>query len=517
MISDTNLDRLFGYLRTALTAGAVIALGGCTVSPARPLASPVSPTVLAVPPAWHSAAAEGPAGPLAPEWWRGFSDPRLDAWIDSVLADNFDLATAVARLDQAAARARIAGAALRPQLDAAMSGRRNQQNFIGFPIPGSQSNVLTTTSTSLGISLNASWEADLWGRLRAGKAAALADFDAVQADFAAARLSLAAQAAKAWFAAIEAGQQVELAQRTLDNRRRTAERIDQRYQRGLRPPVDLRLARSAEATALATLSRRQRILEDALRQLEILRGQYPDTALAEALGITMPQLPGPVPAGLPAALVTRRADLAAAERRLAAAGQRVAAARRALYPSLRLTGSTGTTSDRLEDLLDGDFSVWSLAGSLLQPLLQGGRLRAGVDLAQAAEEEALARYAGSVLVAFAEVESALAAEEHLSVLEDALDRATTEAQAARSLAEDRYLAGLTEYLEVLESQRQSFTAESQWLEARRQRLTARVNLYLALGGGFGSPGEPIDEATNPSTAQTERVEQPGQGDGEEIH
>jgi NodT family efflux transporter outer membrane factor (OMF) lipoprotein len=455
---------------------------------------------LEVPTAWEGAvAATAQEGSLPADWWREFGDPRLDAWIDRVLADNFDLATAAARLDQAAARARIAGAALRPQVEATVSGRRNQQNFIGLPIPGSSSNVLSTTSTNLGVSLNASWEADLWGRFRAGEAATLAEVGAARAEFAAARLSLAAQATRAWFAALEAGQQVELAQRTLDNRRRTTERIDRRYRQGLRPPVDLRLARSAEASAEAALSRRQRVLEEALRQLEILRGRYPKTALAEAPGAALPSLSIPVPAGLPSELVTRRPDLAAAERRLAAAGQRVLEARRALYPSLRLTGSTGSTSDRLGDLLDGDFSVWSVAGSLLQPLFQGGRLRAGVDLARATEEEALARYVGSVLVAFGEVESALAAEGHLATLEEALHRATSEAEAARALAEDRYIAGLAEYLEVLESQRQSFTAESQWLEARRQRLTARVDLYLALGGGFATAPALLDAASDPQT------------------
>jgi NodT family efflux transporter outer membrane factor (OMF) lipoprotein len=417
-------------------------------------------------------------------WWQAFGDDRLDALIADVLASNYDLAATAARVEQAEARARIAGAARKPQLDATVTGRRNRQNFIGLPIPGSTSNVLSTTSTNLGVSLNASWEADLWGRLRAGEAAVLAEVGAARAELEAVRLSLAAQTARAWFTALEAAEQRALAEGTLENRRRTRERIDRRYRQGLRSPVDLRLAQAAEASAEGALHRRQRILEDAVRQLEILRGGYPTTAGLDGVHGPLPGLPAPVPPGLPAELVTRRPDLAAAERRLAAAGQRVAEARRALYPSLRLTGSTGTTSDQLADLLDGDFSVWSLAGSLLQPLFQGGRLRAGVALARSSEEEALARYTGGVLAAFAEVESALAAEAHLEALESALERATAEARAARELAEDRYTAGLSEYLEVLESQRQSFTAESQWLEARRQRLTNRVDLYLALGGGF---------------------------------
>ena len=148
------------------------------------------------------------------------------------------------------------------------------------------------------------------------------------------------------------------------------------------------------------------------------------------------------------------------------------------------SASGGTSSDELADLLDGDFGVWSLFAGLTQPLFQGGRLRAGVDQAQAASDQALARDAGAVLHAYREVEVSLAAEPHLADQESHLGEASAQSTAARLLAEDRYRSGLTAFITVLESQRREVEAKIQWISARRQRLDNRIDLYLALGGGY---------------------------------
>jgi outer membrane protein TolC len=187
---------------------------------------------------------------------------------------------------------------------------------------------------------------------------------------------------------------------------------------------------------------------------------------------------------LPADLVSRRPDLIASERRLAAAGARVTEARRALYPRLSLTASGGRSSNALKDLLDGDFAVWNLVSNLTQPLFQGGRLRAGVDLATSNSDRALALFADSVLRAFGEVETALAAEGYLAQQEVSLRSAAAEASASQILATERYAQGLVDMATLLEAQRRSFEAESQLLSVRRQRLDARIDLHLALGGDF---------------------------------
>ncbi len=174
-------------------------------------------------------------------------------------------------------------------------------------------------------------------------------------------------------------------------------------------------------------------------------------------------------------------------RRVEASGERLQVARSELYPRISLTGATGTATGALTDLVNGDFSVWSLVANLVQPLFQGGRLRAGIDRAEARAAEELALYANTALVAFSEVETALAAEQLLADREGFLETSAEQSRAAEDIADDRYRAGLGDYIAVLESQRLALQAEGDLISARRLRLENRVDLYLALGGGFSQP------------------------------
>ena len=460
-------------------------VSGCASAPKLQHPSPGAD----VPARWTGAASDG--GPVGSGWWADFSDTRLDALIDEALSRNFELKTVTGRMRSARAQARIVGAPLLPQVSLDFNRTRTRRNFIGFPIPGGDGGVLNTTTTNYGVSTNINWEIDLWGRLSDDKAAALADLQGSQADLYGARASVAGQTAKAWFAAIEAHRQLVLARATRDNFQVVNERIENRYARGLRPSLDLRLSRSNVATAEAVVLQRMQQYDSAVRQLEILLGRYPSAELTVA--DDLPPVPEAVPAGLPADLIARRPDLMLAERQIAAAGARIGAAKKARYPAIRLTGSGGTSTASLTDLLDGDFIVWSLASSLLQPLFQGGRLRAGVDLAEANHEQVLANFAGQALRAYGEVESALVADSLLRQREAALLEASTQAAAARELAESRYHGGLSDVITMLDSQRRAFEAEGQYLAVRRQRLDARVDLYLALGGGFVRTGPEIQE------------------------
>jgi NodT family efflux transporter outer membrane factor (OMF) lipoprotein len=492
------MSRRGGRRRSTLAAVAALVLSGCAAFQARPPAADPAPGA-AVPDAWT--APDGgllAAVPRGPEpWWAAFEDPALSALVEEALGASFDLQAAAARLAAAEAQARIAGAELRPRVDGSLSAARNRRNFIGFPIPGSEEQVLSTTNTNLGVSLDVSWELDLWGRVRAGREAAAAQAAAVEADLAGAALSLAGQTAKAWFGAVEARRQTTLAAAALESRELTTRQVRRRYEAGVREALDLRLARSEEAVARSTLEARRQALDALERQLEVLVGRYPARELEVTGGLATPP---PVPTGVPSEIVTRRPDLAAAEARLAAAGFEVAAARAALYPRVSLTGSAGRSSEELEDLLDDDFTVWSIAGNLLQPILQGGRLRAGVDLARASQAEATALYAGEVLEAFREVETSLGADSYLAARGSALETAAAEARAALALAEERYRLGLQDFLSVLEAQRRLYDAESLLLEVRRARLDARVDLILALGGGFAkeASSEGYSEGDHPS-------------------
>jgi multidrug efflux system outer membrane protein len=414
------------------------------------------------------------------QWWTRFNDPRLNQLVDIVLRENYDLKAAATRLDAAYALERIAGADLYPQLSANLNASRQKRNFVGFPFGGSRDEVQSFTSNLFGISLNISWEIDLWGRIRAAKSAAVADFQATEAELYGYQLSFIGQTVKAWFAAIEIMEQVRLSEATVKNYRTTNDQVHRRYRLGLRPSLDVRLSESNVATAEATLLLWQNQLQQIKKLLDSLLGRYPSGQFE--LTEKLPAIYEDVPAGMPADIVRRRPDLVAAEKRLAASYARVIESQRALYPRISLTGSTGTSTDEFKNLISGDYSVWNLIGNLLQPIFQGGRLRAGVDLAQAREAEALALYASSVLNAYSEVEIALAAEEFLDEREAALRTAVEQSLAARDLADDRYARGLTDLIEVLEAQRRAFLSQSQLIGVQRARLDNRVDLYLALGG-----------------------------------
>lgn len=449
---------------------------GCASAPER---KPPEIDVQA-PQAWTAPVAET-ADTAAAAWWKSFDDPALDSLVVEALANNNDILAASARVDAAAATARIARADLWPQIDAEGRAARQRTNFIGLPIPGS-GDVLTIRNNSFGVSLDMMWEIDLWGRIRKGQSAALADVQASEADLAAVRLSIAGQTAKSWFAIVEARQQLELAQETAASFKRSTDQVQRRYVQGVRTSLDLRLALAAQSAGDALVALREQQLDRAVRQMEIMLGRYPSGEIVAAG--ELPGVSADVPPGLPSELLIRRPDLLAAERRFAAAEARVSQARRAFFPRITLTGSAGTLSNELEDLTDLDFGVWSIAAGLVQPIFQGGRLRANLAGSHAASDLALVAYVQSLLRAFGEVELALVAEESLAKQETSLAEAARQAEAARVLADREYNAGLTDYINVLETQRQALNRRSELLSVRRQRLEARINLHLALGGGF---------------------------------
>jgi len=465
-------------VRTVATL-VLLLTAGCAGAPALR----TSPTEMEVPPRFEAAPPQALQVPT--DWWEDFGNAALSQAVTAALEHNQDLRAAAARVDRALAEARIAGADLKPAVGVGLSAGRRRQIFVGLPVPGDDTEVLVSQSTNFGASVDISWEADLWGRLRASTRAAVADAQASDADYQAAQLSLSGQTVKAWLAAAELGQQMDLAQRTVDSWRAAYHQVSDRYERGLRSPLDVRLSLASLSSAEALVAVRQRQLDAALRQLEILMGRYPGKQiLAPEM---LPEAPAAIPSGLPAELVGRRPDLVAAERRLAAADERFVVAKRSLYPRLTLTGSGGTVSDALGDLVDYDFRVWSIAANLLQPVFQGGRLRAGVDRARAGTEEALQSYAAAALRAYAEVEIALAADEHLSREVERLSESARHSAAATKLAGDRYRSGLEDYVTVLDAQRRELTSQSAYIAAYQNRLENRVDLYLALGGGFQRP------------------------------
>lgn len=442
----------------------------------------------AVPETWAMGASTGTGAPQLAGWWDSFSDPELTAIINATLSENIDLRTAHARLAGAEAQARIAGAILAPSLSAGGNVGRSRQNFIGFPIPGGDQQVLSSTTSNFGVSLDVTWEVDLWGKLDARARAAGTEYQASQADFAGIQLSLAGQAAKSWFALTEARLQRENTARTVEAYEQSTQVLRGRFAQRGTAALDLRLAEAQLASGKALLAAYEESLERVARQVEFLTGQYPQGSPTGSEDL--PKLPPMVPALLPSELLQRRPDLVAAETRLKSANLHLYAARMDLYPSLSLSASAGRRGSEAGDMGDSDFDVWSLAGNLTAPIFQGGRLAALVDFEEAGVQAALYDWSSAILRAFLEVETALASEAPLARREANLEVATRHAEAARALAEQRYLAGRNDILIVLEARQRAFLNRSAQISARRALLDLRVDLFLALGGGFDAQQVP---------------------------
>ena len=402
-------------MRPAWLLGPLL-LAGCTI----PGTEDTPELDVQVPDAWAAAPDETAARDTA-VWWDAFGDEDLAALVDEALLFNRDLVASSTRVEGAAAQARIAGADLFPTVDASGAVNRSQQVFVGLPIPGT-GGVSQALATSYGVSLDVSWELDLWKRIAAGRDAAGEELVATAADYQAARLSIAAQVSKGWFALQEARLQQELTERTLASLERSTTIVRRRYEAGRATTLDLHRAQGDLAGARALMAVRNEVSERTVRQLELLLGRYPEGVLEREA--RLPDLAPTPAAGLPADLLDRRPDLIAAGARLRAADHRLYEARASLYPRLALSGSIGRTSGEIDDLVDSNFDTWSLAANLVQPLFQGGRLRANVDLNDARLREVAALYAGSALQAFSEVEVALAVEDDLAERERHLETAS---------------------------------------------------------------------------------------------
>lgn len=448
-------------------AGTCLVLAACGASPVAPAAD----TPVSTPGAWTAGASrDGEVG----GWIRQLGDSTLEALVDEALAGNPDFAASAARVSAAAAQARITGATLWPRADLELGGSRSKRSSAsGFSISNP---ISDNRSLDLGIS----WEADLWGRASARTRASGMDAAAAAADHAAARLSLAGNVARSWYALLTARQQLALARETARNFADNEEVIEERVVRGLNPVLDLRLIRASVASARSQVQAAEREADATLRGLEVLLGRYPSASLESASALPEP---GDLPAaGIPASLVERRPDLRAARLRLAARNENLRDSNRNLLPGLLLSASGGTSSVHFRNLLDSDFLVWSVAASLTQPLFEGGRLRAEREQAAAVADEAVANYAGAALVAFQEVEAALHADQALA--NEVLGRQVAERESieAERLAADQYAAGLVDIITLLEARRRAVDARSALIAVRNQRLQNRIDLYLALGG-----------------------------------
>ncbi len=434
----------------------------------------IDPVKMAIPEHWQTV--EKPNGMVSNDWINSFSMPELTHLITEALLYNFDLKAAAARVKSSRALVRINGADRFPQFSFGFDARRSQRNSTGG------FRISSPISNSFGIDFSLNWELDVWGKLQNRRNAAELDFRASEADYRAARFSLAANVAKSWFNLIEARQQSHLLQKKVTAFETARQIVEDGYAIGINSALDVRLARANVASAGNQLQAQKIQLDNISRALEILLGRYPR---AEILGADqLPALKHPIKLGFPVALLRRRPDILAAEHRLAASDQRVSEAIKNLLPTFSLSANAGTNTSDIRDVLNYDALVWNIIGNMTQPIFQGGRLIADKFQADAINEEALANYAQIVLQAFFEVETAVKAEQLLEKQEQALSLAVTESVEAENLAFEEYNAGIVDMTTLLEAQRRSYDAQSALLQISNQRLINRVNLFLALGGAF---------------------------------
>ena len=441
----------------------LLALHGCASQ------SPVV-TTPAAPAQWQHAPLA--SAQIMPSWWQGFANAELDRLVEQALLVNDDLAAAVARVRQAEASARMAGAPLLPQLNGNLAAGREGRLGGDAEVGGNNYSA----------GLAASYEVDLWGRLNAGRNSALADLRASQFNRAALQVTLGASVVSSWLQRVGLEQRQRIAVLNLENAERVLRTVESRQRAGAATTLELAQQRGVVAEqrrALAALSQQS---EDSRVTLAVLLGQGNSAGLqlAEQQLETL-QLPT-ISAGVPSDLLLRRPDLARAEAQLAAADANVQVARAALLPRLNLTASAGGNARRASDIFADP--VYALSAALLAPIFDGGYLAASRDLAVARHEALLANYRSSIVAAFADVQLALNGLTGIGAQWQAQQAVLEQAELAFRLSESRYRAGADSLLTLLDTQRTLYAAQDDSAQLQLARLQSGVALYRALGGGW---------------------------------
>jgi len=437
--------------------------------------TPAPDSTLTVPTAW---AARTAGEPVAAAWWRGFGDEVLDGLVSTALQNNSNLRAARSRVQEYRARAAVVDAGSVPSLDmSAGPTRARARNGSG----------VLAQSTTYQLGVQASYEVDLWGRLDRLTDSALASVQAQRAARDAAELSIAAMVAAGYFNLRGLDAQLALARETVTSRKESLSRAQRLFDAGYSSRLDWAQAESEYQFAAAAVPPLERSVSQQENALSILMGRNPGPV---ERGRAIADIVAPaIAAGLPSELLRRRPDIAQAELQLVSLNYNLQASRDQLLPSLRLSAGASIQGLTLHQLVDGPTTIWSIGASVLEPLLQRARLQAGVDMAAAQRDQALLSYEDVVRHAFAEVEDALKAIASISSQQQALSRRSQAAAQALRIAQSRYRNGYASYLEELDAQRTSYAAQQGLLQSNTAQLTASVDLYRALGGGWNTAAE----------------------------
>jgi multidrug efflux system outer membrane protein len=456
---------------------AALVLAGCS-SLAPRYDRPAAPVPGAWPGAAVAAATTTTDAVADRAWQQFFTDARLRTLIGQALDHNRDLRIAALNIERARALYRIERADLVPTVSAGLAS--TLQRTPGDLLPGGRAQTARRHDASIGIS---GYELDFFGRVRSLNDAALQQFLATEEARRSAQISLVAEVANAWLALAADRERQRLARETLDNQRSAQTLIRHRVDNGVASQIDLRRAQTTVDTARADLARYSVLVaqdENALALLvgaplgaELLPDSLDPVASLDAL-----------PAGVPSQVLQRRPDIREAEHRLIAAHAHIGAARAAFFPSVTLTAGAGVASRALGELFQGGAGAWAFLPQVVLPIFDGGRRQAGLDVAQAERDIAVAAYEGAIQRAFREVADALALR---GMVGDQLDAQQSLVEATADtlrLSDIRFRQGAQSYLEVLDAQREMYAARQALIHVRLARLSNQVTIYKALGGGW---------------------------------
>jgi multidrug efflux system outer membrane protein len=475
--------------RLAVLVSVVLSVAGCSLAPEfKQPAVEVPVRFKELPPqeqgAWKPAqpSEDLPRG----QWWSVFNDPVLDRLEEDATAANQNLQAAAARVAQARALVGVAKADRIPQVNAGFGPSRVQPTGVSLGLPpGADVNPYTAWRALLTVS----YEVDLFGRVSDTVNATRSDYESDVATFRSVTLALQADVAQTYFALRAVDDELRILWETVQWREESVRLLQRRFDLGDISELDLARAKTEAANARTEatgLERRRGELEHALA---VLVGKPPE-ALAIEVAPLANELPA-IPAGLPSELLERRPDIAAATRQMAAANSRIGVAKSAFFPALKLTAIGGYESADLADLFNWSSRTWLLGpliGTILTaPLIDGGRNRANLERTEAALQESIAVYRQQVLVAFAEVEDNLIALRTLDGQAQSTRDALASSARASRIAQVRYKAGATSYLDVIEAERTLLTVQRLDTQIRGSRANATVALIRALGGGWDAP------------------------------
>ncbi|MBI4480977.1 MAG: efflux transporter outer membrane subunit [Acidobacteria bacterium] len=408
------------------------------------------------------------------EWSKVFQDEKLQDLIRQALEKNYDLRIAAARILQAEAQVGITRADEYPTVDGGF--RTSSQRLAASRFTAFQLN-------EVGMDVTAAWEVDFWKKYRSATEAARANLLASQYARQAVIRTLVSDVAQAYFELRELDSELEISRRTLATRQDSLDLIRLLADRGLTSLLDVRQAEQLVYTASATIPDLERQIEQKENEISILLGNLP-AGVPRGLPLTEQPLAAELPAGLPSTLLQRRPDIHQAEQKLIALNAEINSIRARAFPTITLTATGGFQSLSLLDLFSGPAGLWNFAGSLTQPIFQKGKLRAGVRLVEAEQQEALLAYEKAVQQAFREVSDALIAFRKTQEFRSQQERLAEAARDAARLSEIRYQGGVTNYLEVLTNETNVFAAERGLAQAHLAQRLALVQLYKALGGGW---------------------------------